>query len=527
MTCEYSLAGVVAELCERSGVPFGKFDATKLDGFVWGMQITNESPVVDHLETLADAYFFDPVQQDGILSFVHRGAEPILTISEDDLIGDSADEKTRKSPEEIVKVLNLNYYDAAGGVDTDKQTSDRSLDTRGEGEKNLNTPLVLQTDFAKQQVIIAHKVMIEEQRGDVDITLPASYLSLSTGDVVVFRNDRLRLDRVSLDVGEQRYRLKHDRKSAYESNVYGVPPLQPPPVISRVPGPTALQFMDIPILSSGDDSQLGYYMAISGGSPAWRGAKVELSIDGGQNYIESRVRNVSAVMGELLTPLPHFGAREVPDEEHTFQVRIDTFGAGLESRTFAEMLNRENRALVGDEIISFGNADEISPGVWEVSYLLRGRLGGNVPLEHPVGTRFVMLARGFLEYVPTDIYNLGQELTFRATTLGTDNQTIITKTFAGKSQTERAPSYLTASLDGTTLTISWVGNGRVGGRGSVRMGQYFAGYRVDYDGTIIDTQEQSITVAYVGGGALIKVCQLNSITGEGPKAILDYDNPNY
>lgn len=360
MNCDYSLASVVAELCERAGLPFGKFDATRLEGFVSGMQVTNESPVYEYIKELSQFHFFDPSSHSGVQHFVHRGANPILTINEDDVIGDSTDEVTRKSPEEIVKVLHLNYYDSSGGSDTDKQTSERGIDTRGEGEESIDTELVLETDFAARQVIIAHKLMIEEQRGEVNITLPDNYLDLTVGDVVIFRNDRLRVDEVNIDEGEQKYKLKHDRKSAYQSTVFGVPPIKPPDPISRVPGPTAIQFIDSHILAGGDDTRLGYYIAISGRSQAWRGAFMELSYDGGQNYITSQQRTSAAITGELLTPLLS-SRREVPDQKNTVQVRIDTFGVALESRTFEEMLNRQNRALIGDEIINFGDATELSP----------------------------------------------------------------------------------------------------------------------------------------------------------------------
>lgn len=517
MTCAYTLSSVVAEICDRAGLPFGKFDVTQLDGFVWGMQITNESPAYEHIQELARTYFFDPTNHDGILSFIHRGAEPLLTIPEDDLIGDSADETTRKSPEEVVQVLNLNYYDADGGIDTDKQTSDRSIDTRGEGEESIDSPLVLETDFAAQQVVIAHKVMIEEQRGELDITLPDSYLGLTPGDIVTFRNDRYRITEVKLDDGQQDYKLVFDRKSAYTSTITGVPPVPPPEPVSHVPGPTTIQFIDVHILSDGDDPQLGYYMAISGQSAAWRGATVQLSLDDGATYIDTRTSNVEAIMGELITPLAS-ARREVPDQHNTCQVRIDTTGVQLEARTLAQMLNRQNRALIGDEIINFGDAVETSEGVWEIGYFLRGRLGSEIPAEHPAGTRFVMLTRNFLEYVPTEQFNLGQQLTFRAISTGSATETTITETFQGLSQRETAPGFLRARRDSGDIIIDWIGTGRLGGRGSVQMGQHFQGYRVDVNGTTTDTTNNTLTVSDPGGSVTISVVQLNSITGEGQVA---------
>lgn len=515
MSCKYPLYAVVAEICERAGLPFGRFDTTRLEGFVSGMQITNESAAYEHIQTLAQAYFFDPSGQAGNLTFIHRGGDPVLIIDENDLMGDSADEITRKSPEEIVRVLNLNYYDSLGGIDTDKQTSDRSIDTRGEGEESIDTDLVLETEFAAQAVVIAHKIMIEEQRGEQDIRLPNNYLQLTPADVVLFRNDRLRVTEVNIDEGEQQYKLVYDRKSAYESQVFGIAPVPPPPPVSHVPGPTTIQFIDTHILASGDDTQLGYYMAISGESDAWRGALVELSLDGGQTFVDSRTRTAEQIMGELITPLASH-KRAYPDPVNTCQVQIDTTGVALEARTLAEMLNRQNRALIGDEIINFGEADEIEPGVWEISYFLRGRLGTEIPEEHPAGTRFVMLNRNFLEYHPSEAFNIGQPLTFRATSLGSDTQTTITETWTAQSQTERAPGQLRAHRHDGNLIIEWAGIGNHGGRNAVMHSQYFTGYRVDVGGSVTDTQNESLTVADPGSPTTIRVYQLNSFTGEGP-----------
>ena len=514
----YSLTSVIAAICERAGLPFGKFDTTLLEGVVSGLQISNEGAAYEHIETLAQAHFFDPVKRDGILSFVHRGGDPVLTIDEGHLIGDGADETTRKSPEEIVRVLNLNYYDSGGGLDTDKQTSDRSLDIRGEGEESIDSPLVLTTDFAAQQVIIAHKVMIEEQRGELEITLPDSYLRLTVGDVVLFRGDRLRIDEESLDAGEQKYKLVYDRKSAYQSQAFGLPPVEPPAPVAKVPGATALEFIDVSLLADGDDARLCYYLAISGGNSAWEGADLALSFDGGVSYIDTVTGEVAATMGTLTTALGSHRP-EIPDTHNRVQVQISTYGAALESRTLAELLNRQNRALIGDEIVSFGEAEEISPGVWELGYLLRGRRGTPVS-THPAGTRFVLLDRADLECIGSETYNLGQPLTVRATSLGADTETTVTETFTGQAQVERAPAYLRAYRSGGNLVIDWVGVGRTGGRGEYRHGQYFTGYRVDVGGSITDTQATTLTVADPGA-VTVSVQQLNSLTGAGPAATID------
>lgn len=512
MTCGYSLSSVVAEICERAGMPLGGFDVSRLEGEVSGFFITNEDSAIEHIRALAQAHFFDPSGIGGAVHFVHRGGAVAMDIDESHIIGDGFDETVRRSPESIVQVLNLNYFDLNGGLDTDKQTSDRSIDVRSEGEESINSPLVMTADFAAQRAVIAHKVMIEDQRGTQKISLPDTYLGLTVADAVTLRGQRFRVVDVRLGDGEQDYTLAYDRKSAYQSNAIGIAPIPPLPPVSLVPGVTDLAVLDCPILIGPDDTQLGIYIAVSGESPAWAGALIEVSLDGGETYLESEAAEIPAVMGELITPLGNH-SHWYPDAFNTCRVRLSTPVFGLDNITFTQQLNRLNRAIIGDEIVSFSSAVEIEPGVWELGGWLRGRLG-TAPALHAAGSRFVLLERSSVAYRATEQFNLGQMLTFRATTFNSDETTVVSTTFTGASQRERAPGYLRARVSGGQLIIDWIGTGRLGGRGVVTMGQYFMGYRVSIDGALTDTQSNTLTVPY-SGQSVVRVCQLNKFTGEG------------
>jgi len=515
MSCSYPLTFAVTEICERAGISPANIDASLLEGDVEGMQITNEQEAFEWLLALSESFLFDPSNFDGMLHFRHRGGDSVKTINPDDIIGDGIDEKVRKSPQTIPQVVNLNYYDVDGGVDTDKQTSDRSIDTRGEAQENITTDIVMTADFAAQLVVKKHKIIIEEQKGDFKITLPDGYLELVTADIVELNNERFRIQEVKIDDGTLDATLIYDRKSSYTSNVTGIPPRPLPDPISTVPGETLIELIDTHILSSGDDAQLGFYVAISGQKPAWKGATVEFSEDGGNTWIDSQTASTPAIMGALVSALGDHSAY-IPDQNNTVQVEIKTPNLGLESATLTQMMNRANRALVGDEIINFGNVTEVSPGVWELSYLLRGRLGTD-PVSHAIGERFVMLDRAFIEYYPTEKYNLNQQLTLRATSFNSNTQSTTTETFVGNSQKERKVGYLRARrIDGGQVVIEWIGTGRKGGKTAVEHGDYFTGYRVDVGGTVTDTTNESLTTSIPGSETTIKVYQLNSITGQGP-----------
>jgi len=366
-------------------------------------------------------------------------------------------------------------------------------------------------------------LMVEQQKGELNFSLPDNWLRLTESDPVFVQTDnkmvRAIITQVETDDGEQRYKAIRDRQSLYATEVQGIPaaPVTRPP--SSIAGPTLLEFLDIPILRDVHD-QLGFYLAVSGILPAWPGASVELSLDGGENYIEAGTTRTASIIGELVTALGDH-PYPFPDKHNVCEVQIQTPNALLENTTLAGMMNRRNRALIGDEIVNFAEADEVTPGTWQLSHWLRGRKGTGTE-AHAIGERFVLLDTAM--FIPAELAWLGQDLTFRAVTFGrpVDEATIVTVPFTGKSQVERRPAYLQARRDGTDAVISWQGVGRLGGGAHVAMGAHFAGYRVTLtDGSTTQTHDTSsnaltTSLSAFSGPVTVTVQQRNNFTGLGP-----------
>jgi len=514
--CNYTLAGLVSEICERAGIPYNRYDVRRLDGFVAGFQLTSAQPAFTHVRSLAEMYFFDPSNADGKLGFVPRGGDSVATVSPDDIIGDLKDDQEKRDGV-IPRVVHLQYYDLEGQLEPDKQSSDRSIYIREQSEASISTPVILETDSAARIATIIHKVMIEEQRGEIEFSLPADYLALASSDIITLNNDRLRILSVSLDDGMQHYKCSFDRRSAYYSDATGLAPVKPAE-ISLVPGDTRMEFVDAPILQSVDDS-LGYYFAIAGASGAWKGAQIELSVDGGANYISSTISSGLAIIGDTTTAMGNHRA-EVPDYTNTVRVQLISQGVSLEPATLAEMLNRKNRAIIGDEIICFSGATEVGEGLWDLSVFLRGRLH-TTPAAHAIGERFVLLETAFVPFAGAEIYQIGDDFTFRATSLNSATQTTITETFDALSQTEPPPGFLrTRCRKDNTIVINWIGTGVKGGKANILHSDAFTGYRVTVNGTPTDTTAETLTVTDPGGSVTIQVQQLNSITGPGQAAVI-------
>ncbi len=521
---DWTLPQVIEELARRSGLPPEKVGLAMMDWnqVVRGYTVTGQNPCYANIAVLSQAFFFDPSEADGRVHFVPRGRDAAGLVTEDDMI-EEENKETKRDTMGVPRVLHLNYYDVAGGLNTDKQLSERPEGTRAIGEQSMQTPIVMTADEAATVVAKAHASMTEAALGELEFSLPDNWLRLTQSDPLWIYRDgkmvRAMIVEVQTDDGEQRYRLVRDRQSIHSMQVQGMPaaPVTRPP--SGIVGPTLIEFLDIKPLRDSHDV-LGFYVAVSGVYAAWQGALVELSLDGGATYIDSSTARADVIMGALVSPLGDH-PQAFPDEVNDFDVQIDTPDALLESTTLAGMLNRANLAIVGDEIIAFAEADETSEGVWNLSHFLRGRKGTTTE-AHAIGERFVLLSG--VAFIPADLQWLGQQLTFRATSIGrpVDEATIITVPFTGQSQVEHAPAYLQARRDGSDLVASWQGVGRLGGGVHVALGAYFAGYRVTLDDgsvtEIHDTLDQSLTtsLAAFSSPVTVRVQQRNQITGLGP-----------
>jgi hypothetical protein len=520
------LSEVVEAICDRVNMGSPLCDTSDLTDLVRGFTITNQYPAYSALQSLSHVFFFDPSNVSGVTRFVKRGGNSVATITEADMLddGDNRIEELRKDSLTIPRVLHLNYYDITGGLNTDKQMSERPEEPRAVGEQALQTPVILSADEAATVVATNHGAMAEAQKGELKFTLPDNRLRLTESDPIIVqwegKSVRGVIAEVETDDGEQRYKVQRDRQSLWTTQVEGIPaaPVSRPP--SRIAGPTLLQVLDTPILRDADD-QLGFYVAVSGVREAWQGAFVEASLDGGETWEDGERVTGSSVIGTLSAPLGDH-PQAFPDAHNVATVQVQTPRALLSQTTLAGMMNRRNLAAIGNELVNFADVDESAPGVWELSHLLRGRKGTQAQAHDP-GTRFVLLDRAI--FVPADLVLLNRTITFRATSFGrpVDEATVVTITFTGQSQRERRPAYLQAYRDGDEAVISWQGVGRLGGGVHVAMGQHFAGFEVEMTQPGISvgatTMAENIALpitSFSSDPITVTVRQRNNLTGLGP-----------
>ena len=534
--CTYTLSSIVMELAVRAGMDPRFINISQLAQIQCrGFTVINQYACTAALQSLSNVFLFDPSSYDGKVNFVLRGADAIDMITPDQFViaqqNQGVDDPFQSQSEradsvQLPALLNLNYFDVSGGLATSLQSSQRIGDPRAVGSKDLQTPIILTADEAARVVKIQHQVMVEDAKSQLNFSVTDAFLHLVVADNVFVpwggKTYRCRITQVDINDGQQALQLLQDRQSAYVSKVQGIPayvPIAPP---SAVVGPTTIVPLDLHIISDSDDS-LGCYLAIGATVDSWQGALIEVSLDGGETYFTSFNNTTSTVMGTLDTALGDH-PRDYPDRHNSCQVTLLNPNDELESASQTQMQNGVNLALIGNEMVQFGNATETStPGTWQLDYWFRGRKSTD-PVVHAPGERFVMLQRAFIMNVPMQLSYLGRTLTVRATSFNGTDSDITTTTFVytAQSQTERPVGYLAARRDGTNGILSWQGVGKIGAGASVAMGLYFTGYRVTLtDGTttqVFTTSDQGYTadLAAFAGPVTATVNEMNSMTGAGP-----------
>lgn len=511
----WSLGGLIADICSRAGVPYDRINVETLSGYVQGFATTNTHGSDSAIQALATVFQFDPCSYDGMLHFAPRGGVSVADVELDDLVddGQEIERYSRRDGIEIPRVMHLEYTDIDGGLTSNKQTSDRSIDDRAQDEKTMQTSVVLGSEEAATAITVMHKLAIEEQRGEVEFSLPDSWIWLTVSDVINLDGQRLRITEVEIDDGFQKYKAVHDRLTIYSTTITGVAPPTPDDPPSLVVAPSVLQFIDCPIIDS-DDDELGYYIAVSSDSLNWEGAEVDFSRDSGANWVDSDATTVNATMGSLISGC---GVHSVyyRDDVNTLDVQLLRDDMELISATQAEMQNRVNLALIGDELVNFSTVVQLTATTWRLGGFLRGRKG-TTAAAHVSGERFVLMDSLTVTFIPAELFDLGKDLTFRAISYNLSTGDNVTGTFTGQSQVERQPAYLKAVESGSDLIVTWQGVGRLGGGAAVAMGAYFSHFLITLGSNTWTTTDNTITIPYAAG--TLSVQQVNSITGAGPAA---------
>ena len=172
-------------------------------------------------------------------------------------------------------------------------------------------------------------------------------------------------------------------------------------------GTTVLQLMDLPAFGDTLATAPQLWLAAAGTGTGWRRASLGLSLDGGARWQAAGQTALPAVIGSALgTLMP--GPSTLIDHRATLDVLLVNDAMALAGADEAALIGGANLALVGDELVQFGDATQIGPRRYRLAMLLRGRRGSEWAIAaHMVGDRFVLLDPATLRAIDVPLSAIG------------------------------------------------------------------------------------------------------------------------
>jgi hypothetical protein len=469
------LADVVTDICERCGLTSAQIDVTDLagigvDGFMWAGVIPGRAA----LEHLRRVYWFDPVESGGKIKFILRGGTSVETITADYLGasegGDQVLElvKTERAGEDTLPAfLSVSYLTKDADYQPGVQSAQRSA-TVSEQPSTIELPMVLSDTDARR---IADVLLYDGWTGRNRRTWATTraFAHLEPADIVTLEPDdatsyEVRITSIRHGDGMIAFEGVDEDAAVYDQTSLGGTIEDEAPV--TLAGPTKAVLLDLPALLDSDDDA-GYYAGATGYLPAWPGARLFRSDDGGANYTSATVFFDAAVMGYVyVDTLGDYTGGNFYDASNT--LRVTLLSGSLTSVTDAQLLAGANAAAIGNptdgwEIVQFRDVT-YSGGLYTLSMFLRGRKGTeHKQSTHVAGEMFVLLTTAALQRLPDSVGALNSERIYRAVTFGQRLADASPQTFTntGLALECYSPVHPAAIGWGGDLTLSWIRRGRI------------------------------------------------------------------
>lgn len=393
-----TLAGVVAELCELSGV--SDYDVSNLSGIVRGFAIKDVETARASLQSLMVTFGFDAIEAGDRVTFRDRDAAPRHVVGREVYVlpadGETVLEVSRAPQAELVGEVRLGYS-AGDGAFENHVASARFPDDSSVLSTQNDVPISLTAAEARG---ITERWLSEARvaRDTVRVSLPPSMIDIRAGDLVELEEGagqtaEFRVDRIE-DAGARLLEGSRVERQLYE----------PSDIVEGLPAqkgfvqtlPITAQFMDLPLLT-GTETPHAPYIAVS--ATPWQGSAAVYSASEDSNYSLNTLVERPSIMGVTQTELLRASPGRWSDGP---VLRIKLQSGALSAASRMQVLAGANAAAIGNgstkdwEIVQFTNAELVDANTYALSGLLRGQAGtdGIMPETWPIGSTFVLLDGG-------------------------------------------------------------------------------------------------------------------------------------
>lgn len=454
------LGGLCAAMVDGVPLAYVGTDEPVVDGYA-----ASGASAADALSPLIDAYGLLVRDGGGGLEVVQdAGDRPLALARSDDLAsanGKALDmrEQQRTAVQSVPRKMSLRHYDAGRDYQSGLQSAERQ--GPGSTESQVDMPAVLAPDTAMR---LAAAMLRRQYVGRRTVRLNARWSALALQPGHWLRPEGLggawRVEEMEWADMAVHLTLRAVPQSSTDGPVadggHAVAQIDDPV------GPTRLVLVETPQLGDAPVQEPQLFAAACGGGRQWRGALL-LKEEGAGDYAVLGRTAGRAVIGTLLSALPP-GTPHLFDMAHEIDVLLDDNDAQLAPAGDSALLNGANACMVGEELMQFGTARQIAPGVWRLGRLLRGRRGSEARREgHAAGDGFLLLERGSLFPVTGAGLAPGARIGVAAQGVGDVELPVARRTLDGRAILPLAPVHLAAvGSVGTGFALSWVRRSRLG-----------------------------------------------------------------
>ncbi len=404
--------------------------------------------VLDTLATASGAWWAP--RGAGLIMHDVAGA-PVALADEGVAAGARGARRTRTiaAIETIPRTVTVAHYDPARDYQAGVQRARRP--GAGEREERIEVPAVLSAVAAKG---IAEAAIARGEARRTRRTIASGFAAMAVapgvcvsidGETGVWRVVRASIEAMVTTLDLVPVTVAGAASVATSGRAIGAPD-------ARI-GATIVAAFEIPVLDDVLATAPRLTIAACGDGVGWRRAALLYTVDAGASWIAAGSTAAPAVIGRVETI--------ATDDVVVVLARSDM---ALGDADAAAIERGGNMALIGRELVQFGEAVPLGAGRWRLQGLRRGQRGTEMAIGTQLaGDRFVLLEAAALRTIDLPPGVLGQSVRVLATGVGDGEPATATAVISGTSVLPPAPVDLIATVEATGgIALRWTRRSRIG-----------------------------------------------------------------
>ncbi|KJV68657.1 glycoside hydrolase/phage tail family protein [Candidatus Neoehrlichia procyonis] len=456
-----TLADIIQDILYKVNLSNDSFTITNLHNTVEGYTIASYQSVQSILKDLQDIYRFNIIEENNKLIIAQDNHQNITKIPLEDIIPNKNNSQNVISiinNTEFINKINLLYISKQPNYQIKLKYSELQNNSTN-ATKTLHTTLVLEDTYA-QSITDNILYSIVNKKCIFKFTLPIKYIFLSTSDIIeITINDILYLLKITnIELNNLSIFIEGYTPYLINNNIYLKTHLSilTSHTINHISN-IDLMVLDLPCINNTTENSL--YFAVNRTELHWKGGIIYAN-----NY-KNQYNPILHIVHETITGISlntlEVGPEAIPDEQNIIIILLKT--GNLYNISNLSLLDGNNTALLGQEIIQFKNAQLIETNKYKLTYLLRGRYGTEKYIyQHKSGEHFILLHN--LIHLKMNMSLINKLLSYKAVSYG---QTIsdakaVQHLYNAKSLKPLSVVHVNTFFDANkNLHISWIRRARI------------------------------------------------------------------